>query len=291
MASITSVEGLAPGDHACLTFSDPDERLDIVSAFVRDGIEGYAKVVCLTEALSPERLEAELADRGVPVAGELPPGQLTVAGSERPLLASGMITATELVERLGRLVDESAREGFAGLRFTVDMSWATRPGAAADQLPVFERAVSKLFADGRLTAICQYDRETFDAVTLAVAAEAHPRAVAATVYHEDPVLRICRQHSPPGLRVAGEIDFSRVEPLAVGLTEALRLNGGDVQVNLARLRFIDGAAAAVILQTALARPPGHSVTVVCRDPVRRTLKLLGADELPALRLLGVPGDA
>ena len=37
MATATSVEALAPGDHACLTFSDPDERLDIVAAFVRDG--------------------------------------------------------------------------------------------------------------------------------------------------------------------------------------------------------------------------------------------------------------
>jgi anti-anti-sigma regulatory factor len=290
MASPTSVEALAPGDHACLTFSDPDERLDIVSAFVRDGIKGYAKVVCLTEALSPEQLEAELVDRGVPAAVDLPSGQLTVAGSERPLLAAGVLTAGQLVDRLARLVDESAREGFAGLRFTADMCWVNRPGAAADQLPVFERLVSKLFADGRLTAICQYDRETFDAVTLAVAAETHPRAVAAAMYHEDPVLRICRQHSPPGIRVAGEIDFTHVEPLTVGLAEALRLDG-DVQVNLARLRFIDGAAAVVILQAALAVPPGRTVTVVCGEPVRRTLKLLGAEELPALRLVGGRRDA
>ena len=289
MATPTSVEALAPGDHACLTFSDPDERLDIVAAFVRDGISGYAKVVCLTEALLPDQMEAELADRGVPAAGDLPPGQLTVSGSEHSMLAGGTSSAAEVVERLARQVEDASREGYAGLRFTADMCWATRPGAAADQLPIFEREVSKLFADGRLTAICQYDRETFDAVTLAIAAEAHPRAVAATVYHEDPVLRICRQHSPPGLRIAGELDFTRVEPLTVGLAEAVRLDG-DFQINLARLRFIDGAAAGAILQAALGVAPGRTVTVVCGGPVRRTLMLLGAEEIPTLRLVGVRGD-
>jgi hypothetical protein len=289
MATPTSVEALVPGDHACLTFTDPDERLDIVAAFVRDGISGYAKVVCLTEALRPEQMGAELVDRGVPAAGDLPPGQLTVTASEQSLLAGGTLTADEVVDGLAALVEEASREGYAGLRFTADMCWATRPGAAADQLPPFERAVNKLFADGRLTAICQYDRETFDAVTLAVAAEAHPRAVAATVYHEDPVLRICRQHSPPGVRVAGELDFTHVEPLTVGLAEALRLDG-DFQVNLTRLRFIDGAATGAILRAALSVAPGRTVTVVCGGTVRRTLALLGAEEIPTLRLVGVRGD-
>jgi anti-anti-sigma regulatory factor len=289
MATPTSVEALAPGDHACLTFSDPDERLDIVAAFVRDGINGYAKVVCVTEALRPDQMEAELADRGVPAAGDLPPGQLTVSASGESLLAGGAVTAAEVVQRLAGQVDQARREGYAGLRFTADMCWATRPGAAADQLPLFEREVGKLFADGRLTAICQYDRETFDAVTLAVAAQTHPRAVAATVYHDDPVLRICRQHSPPGVRVAGELDFTHVEPLTVGLAEAVRLDG-DFQVNLTRLRFIDGAAAGAILQAALSLSPGRTVTVVCGGAVRRTLILLGAEEIPALRLVGVRGD-
>jgi hypothetical protein len=289
MATPTSVEALAPGDHACLTFSDPDERVDIVAAFVRDGISGYAKVLCLTEAIPADHLRLELTDRGVPDADSLPPGQLTVAGTERTWLADATLTAAELVHRLARQVDQASREGYAGLRFTADMCWATRPGAAADRLPEFEREVGKLFADGRLTAICQYDRETFDAVTLAVAASAHARAVAATVYYEDPVLRICRQHSPPGIRLAGEIDFVHVEQLGVGLAEAVRIDG-DFQVNLARLRFIDGAAAAAILQTALALPAGRTMTVVCGGPVRRTLGLLGAEEIAALRLVGVRGD-
>ena len=45
-----------------------------------------------------------------------------------------------------------------------------------------------------------------------------------------------------------------------------------------------------ILQAALGVPPGRTVTVVCGGPVRRTLCLLGAEEIPTLRLVGVRGD-
>ena len=38
MADASRIEDLRPGDHACLTFTDVEERLDLVAAFVRDGI-------------------------------------------------------------------------------------------------------------------------------------------------------------------------------------------------------------------------------------------------------------
>jgi hypothetical protein len=78
MASVIPVDRLDAGDHACLTFSDPEERFDILAAFV-------------------------------------------AAGSAR-----------------------------------------------GDKI-IFESMVGKLFADGTVTAICEYDRESFDPVTLAYA--------------------------------------------------------------------------------------------------------------------------
>jgi hypothetical protein len=38
LVAATPVDRLEPGDHACLTFSDPDERLDIPAALVADGL-------------------------------------------------------------------------------------------------------------------------------------------------------------------------------------------------------------------------------------------------------------
>ena len=44
----------------------------------------------------------------------------------------------------------------------------------AEQLLAFEKEVGELFADGAVTAICEYGRDSFDPVTLAYAARVHP---------------------------------------------------------------------------------------------------------------------
>jgi anti-anti-sigma regulatory factor len=199
------------------------------------------------------------------------------------------VSGAAMVRRLTQHLDDAQREGFSGLRVTADMCWVSRPIAAADQLPAFENEVGKLFGDGRLTAICQYDREIFDAVTLSFATSAHPRAVAAAVYYEDPVLRICRQHSPPGVRVAGEIDLTHVDELKLALNEALHLDH-DIQVNLAKLRFMDAAAATALTHAALSLTPGRIMTFRCGGPVLRILRLVGAPAVPGVRIMETSGE-
>jgi hypothetical protein len=284
-----SVDAVRPGDHACLTFSDPEERLDIVAAFVRAGLEKGDKVLCLTDSVAPEDLPGELEVRAVSAHEAIRRGQLTVRGNGATWLADGPPSAERMMDLLGRYLDEAAREGYPVLRMTADMCWATRPVAGTDQLLPFETAIETLFADGRLAAICQYDRDRFDAVTLAFAASAHPLTVAATVYHEDPILRICRQHSPPGIRVAGEIDFTRAEPLAQAVTEALRLDD-HIHVNLTRLTYIDAACASIILQAAGSLGPDRAMTVVCRGLVHEMFTLLGGSGAGSLRVLMAHGQ-
>lgn len=283
MVTPVPVDGVGSGDHACLTFSDAEERLDIVSAFVRDGLGLGQKVICFTESVPPSQLVGELADRGVLPRTPARRPELAVRSSDESWLATGTVTAAGMVAMLGREVELASREGYPGLRVTADMCWALRPVAAADQLMVFEAEVGKLFSDGRLTAICQYDRHSFDPVTLAFAARTHPRAVAAAVYYEDPVLRICRQYSPAGIRVAGELDYRRVEELAHALAESLRLDH-HVHVNLVRLRYLDVAAATAVAQAAASLPDGRVMTVVCGPVIDRMLTMVCGSEPARLRV-------
>jgi hypothetical protein len=64
LATATSVDQLSPGDHAFPTFSDEEERLDIVAAFVRDGLSAGHRVLCYTAAYPPGDLRGHLVDRG-----------------------------------------------------------------------------------------------------------------------------------------------------------------------------------------------------------------------------------
>jgi anti-anti-sigma factor len=289
MTASRQVYELGPGDHACLTFSDPDERLDLVAAFVHAGLVAGHKVLCLTEAVAPDRMPGELEDREVPATEALARGQLEIRGSGQAWLAGGPPDAAAMVRMLAGQRDRAAGDGYPALRITADMCWATGPVAAADQLLTFEKEMAALFADGGLCAICQYDREGFDGVTLALAADVHPTTVAAAVYHEDPIVRICRQYRPPGIRVAGELDFTRADALTQAVTEALRIDH-DIHVNLAQLRYVDAACAGIIVHAARTLAPGRNMIVSCHGLVRKMFDLVGTSDIPQLRVQQAHGQ-
>ena len=48
------ITDLTVNDHACLTFGEPEELLDLTAAFVRDGLSGGLKVIWLGDG-TPRR--------------------------------------------------------------------------------------------------------------------------------------------------------------------------------------------------------------------------------------------
>jgi anti-anti-sigma regulatory factor len=164
------------------------------------------------------------------------------------------------------------------------MSWALRPVTGIEQLPQFEEGIAAALAGTTASVLCQYDRDRFDPVTLASVAAFHTRSVATATYHADAVLRICRQYAPPGIRIAGEIDYKAEEPLALALAEAVRLDG-DITVNMAPLAFIDAFCTRMIADTAKMLAESRTVTLQCLPEVAAGFARLGLGDLPGVRLV------
>ena len=70
VSSDAQITDLAVDDHACLTFGDPEELLDLTAAYVRDGLSGGLKVVWLRDS-APRLTVTELARRRVAVESAL----------------------------------------------------------------------------------------------------------------------------------------------------------------------------------------------------------------------------
>jgi anti-anti-sigma regulatory factor len=278
----TQITDLTVNDHACLTFGEPEELFDLTAAFVRDGLDGGLKVLWLSDA-SPDRATAELARRGIAVEQALASGQLVAASYEGRLLEGQAFSTDQALTWLAREVAACKDQG---LRLALDMSWALRPVAGVEQLPEFEEQVAAAMAGATVSMLCQYDRERFDPVTLASVGAFHTRSVAAATYHADVMLRICRQYAPPGIRLAGELDYQATESVALALTEAVRLEG-DVTVNIAPLAFIDVSCTRMILDAARGLPAPRRLILRCRPALAARFVLLGAADIPALSLVTV----
>ncbi len=274
---------LAVDDHACLTFGEDEELLDLTAAFVRDGLAAGLKVVWLSDAAS-QLAAGELTRRGVDVEAAVGRGQMTAAGCEGRLLSGQAFRADAAVGWMVRQVELSREAGFPGLRVAVDMGWALRPVTGIEELPRFEEGVAAVLGGGTASVLCQYDRGRFDPVTLASVAGFHTCSVAAATYYADAVLRICRQYAPPGIRIAGEIDYQAAEPLALALAEAVRLDG-DIVVNMAGLAFADAPCTAMIADAVWTMSASRAVVLRCQPGVAAGFARLGVAGLPRVRLV------
>ena len=278
------VTELGAEDHACLTFGESEELFDLTAAFIRDGLAAGLKVVCLSGA-GPGPVAGELGRRGVGVQPAIARGQMTVAGWEGRLLSGRAFRADAAVSWLAEELQSCRKQGFPGLRASLDMSWALRPVAGIEELPQFEEGIAAALAGSTAAVLCQYDRERFDPVTLASVAGFHSRSVAAATYHADALLRVCRQYAPPGIRIAGEADYQAEEPLALALAEALRLDG-DIEVNMSALAFIDARCSLMVADAARAIASlSRLVTLRCLPEVAAGFARLGLDAITGIRLV------
>jgi anti-anti-sigma regulatory factor len=283
------VTELGAEDHACLTFGESEELFDLTAAFVRDGLSAGLKVVWLSD-VGPGLAAGELGRRGVPAEPAMARGQMTAAGWEGTLLTGQAFRASAAVGWLTGELESCRRQGFRGLRVALDMSWALRPVAGIEELPQFEEGIAAALDGSTAAVLCQYDRERFDPVTLASVGGFHTRAVAAATYYADALLRICRQYAPPGIRIAGELDFQAAEPLGLALAEAVRL-GGDITVNMSALAFIDAHSTLLIADAArTAASQSRMVTLRCQPEVAKGFARIGLAGLPGIRLAAA-GDS
>jgi len=278
------VTELVAEDHACLTFGESEELFDLTAAFVRDGLSAGLKVVWLSD-VGPGLAAGELARRGVPAEPPIAQGQMTAAGWEGRLLTGQAFRATAAVGWLAGELESCKRQGFPGLRVALDMSWALRPVAGIEELPEFEQGIATALEGSTAAVLCQYDRERFDPVTLASVAGFHTRAVAAATYYADALLRICRQYAPPGIRIAGELDFQAAEPLGLALAEAIRL-GGDIVINMSALAFVDARCTLMIADAARTiASQSRQVTLRCVAEVAAGFKRIGLADIDGIRLV------
>jgi anti-anti-sigma regulatory factor len=274
---------LSADDHACLTFAEAEELFDLTAAYVRDGLAGGLKVMWLSDGGQGPAV-AELAARGVPVQPAMRAGQLAAAGCEGRLLTGQVFSADAAMGWLTGQVTSARHEGFPGLRVALDMSWALRPAAGVEELPAFDQSLTAALAGGTTSVLCQYDRERFDPVTLASVSAFHTCQVAAATYYADAVLRICRQYAPPGIRIAGELDYQAEEPLALALAEAVRLDG-DLVLNMAALAFMDVRCAKMIADAARAMAASRPVIMHCQPQAAAMFARLGLPGVPGISLV------
>jgi MEDS: MEthanogen/methylotroph, DcmR Sensory domain len=132
----TQVNDLSLNDHACLTFGEQEELLDLTAAFARDGLASGCRVVVLSDA--PQQALAKLGGHEVAAGSAVEAGQIVIVASADGLIGPGGFSAERAMKWLNGQLADSRRAGYAGMRIALDMSWALQPMTGIEELPVLE---------------------------------------------------------------------------------------------------------------------------------------------------------
>ena len=101
-----------------------------------------------------------------------------------------------------------------------------------------------------------------------------------------------RTAQPYGLRLTGEADLSNRDALAAVLTDAMlrRADGEVLTVDTSGLRFLDTAAARVLIRAA-GDGGGRTRITGCSATTLRVLRFHGCEAVPGLQVTACPGPA
>jgi hypothetical protein len=253
------------GDHLWAKFDSPAEFNTLTATFTHQAL---ARDACVTvfpgqsgEESVPQWTEAfrrRWPELGLP----LDDGRIRVADSRRVQLQPGRFDRGHLQRTYAAAARAAVAEGFTGLWVSVDMSWARDVDPAA--LTAFEADAHPLFADGRLTALCQYDTGIFPPGQIAAAGRAHPCDA-----HSPTALR--RLHDCAALRLTGETDLHNRAAFAA-LVESL---GPDDHIDISAMTFLDVAALTQLAHAVQRFPRLH---VIATPRQRHLLELINGAE-------------
>jgi anti-anti-sigma regulatory factor len=284
-ADPVAVDDLQLGDHVCWTVRDDEQCVELAARSIAAGLREGHRVMFLAESLVPAALLAALAERGVATGDSLGSGQLQVSAARDTFLTGGRFDPAAAIELLAGRITQARTEGWTGLRLVGDMAWAMGTVPGVEHLEWYEAQVNPLCVAGGAMAVCVYDRRVFSGGELRVAASTHTASttvVTGTGWAQ--LLRIRRVRDPAGLRLIGEADVSNRRALASVLTTLIEDPPDPDQplvIDLAELRFADGAAANLLLRAAAASPTGMRI-IGCSPALVRLLDLVGAGAVTGL---------
>ncbi|MGI5164672.1 MEDS domain-containing protein [Spirillospora sp. CA-253888] len=283
-----AVGGMEFGDHLCLTYDNPDERLAVLRAYVRDGLAADHKVVYLSDQDPPERV-LEWLDPGAPhedlgLAAALEEGRFAVRTAEEAYMATGRFDPDEIIALFATDIELALVQGYKGVRVTGEETFSLRGWPGTERFAEFERKIDEVFRTSRVNAmaICQYDRRWFDPDQLARLESHHVDRVRADDLYDDGDLRLRPLFGPPGLALDGALTAAAHAPLADALARLPR-TGGLICLDLARLADSDDRGLELLAGAGTAGGGRH------RQVLLRGLDPALAARLRAAGLDGVPG--
>jgi len=173
---ITSdITDLKPGNHICCFYEDEKEHEELVSSYIKHGLEKGEKVVYILDKHDLDSVKGYLEKVQVDVEHYTQKDQLVFYHSQDTYTKNGCFEPDLMIKDLEKIYQEALDEGYPAVRGSGEMSWMLRTPESYEKLLEYENGLNHFLEDKNFYALCQYDVNDFDKNLLLDVLFLHPK--------------------------------------------------------------------------------------------------------------------
>jgi PAS domain S-box-containing protein len=181
-AILETVEHLAVHEHLALLFSSQREQFDVITPFLRTGMECGERCLYLVDDIMPTAILGKLTAEGIEVNSALEAKSLVIQVRKR-----GYFDPEFMIRLLKESAEAAITDGFTALRVASEMSWLLARDGGIERLNEFEAMLNYFFPQYPALGICQYDLQKFRPETVKEVVLCHPSVIVGGSIRKNPM--------------------------------------------------------------------------------------------------------
>jgi signal transduction histidine kinase len=178
---VRQIEDLKAGDHLCLVYDhDPAEQMPALLPYMAQGLRRGERCVYVADDQAVGDVARALEGDGIDVEKEMQREALLL-WTRRDWRLAGELTSDSKTAQVRAIIDRALREGFAAVRFAIEMTWTLGSDIDPGRLRHWEATLDGI-ANEKPPAriVCQYSRSRLPPATLRAALSTHPMVILGT---------------------------------------------------------------------------------------------------------------
>lgn len=175
---VTEMLALKQGEHLCLIYrDDPAEQLGALLPFISQGLRNDEQCVYIADDQTVDELRDALEAYGIDVALHESSGALQLWTRDE-WRQPGELNSLLKAEQVRAIIDRALNDGYAGIRFCVEMTWTLGPDIDVSLLRHWEATLNDIVTpDSPVRIVCQYSRSRLSADIVQAGIVTHPLTV------------------------------------------------------------------------------------------------------------------
>jgi hypothetical protein len=176
-------------DHVCAFFNNRDEEYEILTPFIKEGIELGEKAIHTIDPMRRNDHFKRLNSSGIDIESATRSGQFELRDWTNTHLRDGGCDLPGTLALFEELAMDARQDGFSLLRFLTQMEWALEIEMDVDDLLTYEARANDawLRQDGPINPIvCTYDLSRFSGDLIVDVMRTHPLTIIGVALQENP---------------------------------------------------------------------------------------------------------